>query len=142
MTAQLVTSKSLRTTFTTALLLTGSVNQAETAMLHGTRSVNACAASEEELLRNTAAAAIESQHWHPRQRPEEIAQASSLLPLELQRVLQLTPDLRQCFVLRLLMAMSRESCARLLDLDVSAVDRDTCLAVQALARIVQAEENR
>jgi DNA-directed RNA polymerase specialized sigma24 family protein len=141
-TAYAYTSESLWMTFITAILLTGSVEQAETAMLEGIRSLDIDATLEEELLPTIVSAAMDPRQWSARRSPEEMAQAASLLPVELQRVLRLPTDLRHCFVLRLLLAMPREFCARLLGLDVGSVDRDTSLAAQALAQIVQGEKKR
>jgi DNA-directed RNA polymerase specialized sigma24 family protein len=58
-----------------------------------------------------------------------------LLPIEVQNVLQLPTSVRQCFVLRLLLAMPEDFSARLVGLDVGAVDRNIALAAQALARV-------
>jgi DNA-directed RNA polymerase specialized sigma24 family protein len=134
-------SKSLWMIFIVAILLTGSVKHAETAMLEGIRSLDIDATPEEELLPMIVSAAMDPRQWSGPGPPEEMAHAASLLPVELQRVLRLPIDLRHCFVLRLLLAMPREFCARLLGLDVGTVDRDTSLAAQALAQIVQ-EENK
>jgi DNA-directed RNA polymerase specialized sigma24 family protein len=134
------TSESLRMTIVAAILLTGSVKHAETAMLEGIRSLDIDATLEEELLPSIVSAAMDPRQWSGRRPPEEMAYASSLLPVELQRVLRLPMDLRHCFVLRLLLAMPREFCARLLGLDVGTMDRDTSLAAQALAQIVQGEK--
>lgn len=132
-------SESLRMTFVTAILLTGSVKHAEMAMLEGIRSLDIDATLEEELLLSIVSAALGPRQWSGRRPPEEMAYASSLLPVELQRVLRLPIDLRHCFVLRLLLAIPREFCARVLGLDVGAIDRDTSLAAQVLAQIVQGE---
>ena len=140
MTAPMMASGCLETTFITAILLTGSVKQAETAVLESIRSLNVDARTDEELLlRTTVAAAMDPRQRYRRPQPEEVSQASSRLPVELQRVLLLPTDLRQCLVLRLLMTMPREFCARLLGINARKVDRDTCLAAQALAQIVQGE---
>jgi DNA-directed RNA polymerase specialized sigma24 family protein len=126
-----MTNEFLSAPFLTAFLLTGSVNRAETAMLDGIRAWDADRDPDAELLRATARAALAL--YRPRE-GEEITPASVLLPAELQRVLRLPSDLRQCFVLRMLAGLPRESCAQLLDLDLDAVDRDTSLAAQALAQ--------
>ena len=57
------------------------------------------------------------------------------LPVELQRVLRLSTRLRQCFVLRFLMAMPRQYCAGLLHIDAEEVDANCSLAAQDLARM-------
>ena len=41
----------------------------------------------------------------------EVEDARSILPLELRRVLRLSTALRDCFVLRLLIGLTREVCA-------------------------------
>lgn len=86
-------------------------------------------------------AALDSLQRHRQPTVEETAQASFGLPLELQRVLRLPTDLRQCFVLRLLVAMSREFCARVLGLDVAAFDHKVCLAAQTLCLCYSRRKN-
>jgi DNA-directed RNA polymerase specialized sigma24 family protein len=134
------TSGSLQMKFVTAILLTGSVKHAEKAMLEGIRSLDIDATPEEELLLSIVSAAMGPRQWSGRRPPAEMAYVSSLLPVELQRVLRLPMDLRHCFVLRFLLAMPREFCARLLGLDVVTVDQDASLAAQELAQIVQGEK--
>jgi hypothetical protein len=127
-----MTSEYLATPFLTAFLLTGSAKRAEAAMLEGIRAWDGEVDPDEELLRNTVRAALGRRQTSRLQPAEETAQAPQL-PVELQRVARLPLDLRQCYVLRLLVGWSREACARLLFLDTDAVDRDTGLAAQALA---------
>jgi hypothetical protein len=140
LTAQMMTSGCLETAFIAATLLTGSVTQAETAVLEGIRSLNVNARPDQELLRTTVAAALDPRQRYRCQPREEVSQASSLLPVALQRVLQLPTDLRQCLVLRFLMTMPREFSARLLGINAGKVDRNAGLAAQALAQIAQAEK--
>jgi hypothetical protein len=64
------------------------------------------------------------------------------LPVELLRVLRLSPRIRQCFVLRFLMAMPRQYCADLLRIDAEEVDANSCLAAQQLASIVVSDGPR
>jgi hypothetical protein len=61
------------------------------------------------------------------------------LPVELLRVARLSPRLRQCFVLRVLMAMPRRYCAGLLRMDAEQVDANSCLAAQELANMAAVE---
>jgi hypothetical protein len=67
------------------------------------------------------------------------ADTPAALPIELVRVLRLSQLLRQCFVLRVLMAMPRHYCAGLLRIDAEQVDASCCLAAQELARIMAGE---
>jgi len=129
MLTQTMASECLAKNFITAILLTGSVKQAEAAVLDCTDSPN---------LLGTAAAAIRHTSAHPGEITEERA-AAELLPIELRNVLQLPAELRRYFVLRMLMAMTRESCAALLKVDPARVDEATCEAVIELARIANIE---
>jgi hypothetical protein len=61
------------------------------------------------------------------------------LPVELLRVLHLSPLLRQCFVLRVLMAMPRHYCAGLLCVDADQVEANSCLAARELASMAAVE---
>jgi len=140
MIAHVVTNRYLWMAFITTILLTGSILIVRDQLLEGIRSLDIAATPDEQLLQTIVFTAMDQRLRSGRRQTEEMAQVSSLLPVELQRVLHLPVELRQCFVLRLLMAMPREFCARLLGLDVGAVDRDTGLAAQALAQIVQAEK--
>jgi DNA-directed RNA polymerase specialized sigma24 family protein len=47
--------------------------------------------------------------------------------------LRLEPARRRCFVLRMLVAMPREMCARLLELDAGEIDRHVSRAAEDLA---------
>jgi DNA-directed RNA polymerase specialized sigma24 family protein len=108
--------------FLTALLLTGSPERAEAAILESSRVMTLDSKSGEVLLRGAVNAAIEPQSEASRQPTEDLERASSMLPFELRRVLHLPPALRQCFVLRFLVGLPREVCARLLHLEIRQVD--------------------
>jgi len=129
MLTQTMASECLAKNFITAILLTGSVKQAEAAVLDCTDSPN---------LLGTAAAAIRQTAVRPEETADRKA-AAELLPIELRNVLRLPPDLRPYFVLRMLMQMTRESCAALLKVDPARVDEATCQAVIQLARIANIE---
>ena len=58
-----------------------------------------------------------------------------MLPVELQHVLHLARNLRHCFVLRLLVGLSRALCAWLLHLETRQIDERTCAAVLELAMV-------
>jgi hypothetical protein len=57
------------------------------------------------------------------------------LPFELGCVLHLQPDLRHCYVLRILVGLSREVCAWLLHTDVEQISQRTQSAVNDLAQV-------
>lgn len=114
--------------FITAVLLTSDVKRAEAAVLDGFPFLD---------LNRTAVSAIH--RGSSQSLPEAVV---SLLPVELQRVLQLAPDLRRSFVLRMLVGMSREDCAALLNLESDQVEDATCKAAKQLARIAESERLR
>jgi hypothetical protein len=87
--------------------------------------------SGEALFQRTVAASIAAKI--PAQRAEEQEYGFSMLPLELRRVARLSPDHRRCFVLRVLMGLPREVCARMLQTEIQRIDELVCLSAQALA---------
>lgn len=119
--------------FAAAYLLTGSAKQAETAMLESTQQLDIDATPDGCPPWKAIVAAIMRRY---RDSVETSDEASTLLPIELLRVLRLSPRLRQCFVLRVLMAMPRQYCASLLGIDAEEVDANSGLAAQKLATFV------
>lgn len=117
--------------FITAFLLTGNAGSAEAAVLKSIGFMNCVDASGEELFQGTVSAKIETDEL-PGPRQPEPGSAFEMLPVELQRVLQLPRRIRQCFVLRVLVGLSREVCARLLSFDGRQVDLGACVAMSEL----------
>ena len=128
----MTTDNSLGKAFIAALLLTGSMEQAETAVLEGIRFLDPDDEPGEALLSHTVSAAFET-------RPERLVspggleRSSAVLPRELHSVMRLSPDIRHCFVLRVLVGWSRELCARLLRLEIRQIDERTRIAMLKLA---------
>jgi hypothetical protein len=104
-------SGALHTAFLTALLLGGDTTTAEAAVLDG---IGACDISHRGLL-------IEAVRSMLRRRASSVDAAGpgQLLPLELSRLFMLKPLSRDCFVLRLLVGLSPEVCAGLLDISIT-----------------------
>lgn len=101
----------LGSAFTIALLLTGTVKQAEAAVIEAIRRIDPEQASEEAFLQDCAnAAMVRTQRSFPNS--DAAAEAAAFLPHELQRILLLTRDLRRSFVLRVLLRMPADACAR------------------------------
>ena len=132
----IVIDKCLARIFVAAYLLTGNTQQAEGATVESIQQLDLNATRSGCLSWKAIAASITPGNPDSEGTPEE---ASTELPIELLRVLRLSPRLRQCFVLRVLMAMPRQYCAGLLQIDPREVDANSSLAVQQLARIVAAE---
>ena len=113
-----------------AVLLTGGTALAEEAVIRAIESINLDAVTSDELFERTIVAATELTFSSDGSgfRSDE----AEILPLELQNVALLPGKLRHLFVLRVLLSMSRDSSARLLDLEASAVDPTAGLAAQML----------
>jgi hypothetical protein len=124
----------LRKAFWIALLLTGSVTQAEAAVSDAIGVMDLDDGLSEPLLGITVAIAVNCrpQIGHPR---VEVELRSSILPWELNAVVYLSPPLRHCFVLRVLLGYSRELSSAILGLQASQVDERTRLAVVRLRLI-------
>ena len=112
--------------FRTAHLLTGSLQQAEDAVLEAIDHLDRDCDSREILLRDAISAAVRRPSMEP-------SSLESVEPAELRPVLGLSEPLRRCFVLRVLVGLSRPACSRLLQLHAEAVNDYTCAAVQRLA---------
>ena len=125
---------SMRRLFLTAVLLTGSVQQAEDAVLDAINLIDMEQGTPEALLKRTVVAAINKRSANP-QSPEDAKSRSSMLPWELLSVIYLSPRLRHCFVLRILHGWSREISASLLGVEASQIDEQTRAAVVRLRYI-------
>jgi DNA-directed RNA polymerase specialized sigma24 family protein len=129
------TDHAISRAFLTAHLLTANREQAESAVLEAILHWDLEEGTEEVFLHRVACAAIQAQVEYESSNAGEPAPAELLLPVELQAVLDLSPQLRRCFVLRVLVGLSRQVCARLLDLSVLIVDQYTCAALEHLAGV-------
>jgi len=116
--------------FRTAHLLTASIEQAERAVIAAMDSWEPDG-GDEALFHQVVYAAVRAQVRDIAPSPGE-PDSTAFLPTELQAVIHLSPELRNCFVLRILVGMSRQACARLLDLHCRQVDEYTCAALKRL----------
>jgi len=123
--------------FQTAEIITylrRNAKQLESAKLPQTGGISSGAlARESAATLHQLATDLESKNTLPRL--EDLERASSILPFELRRVLHLPPALRHCFVLRFLVGLSREACARLLRLEIRQVDERARTAMLELPTI-------
>ena len=115
----------------TAHLLTGNLHQAEDLTLDAIDSWRPGEEAEQVLFQNVLDAAARARVEPGTNNPDRSA---SYLPNELKAVLRLPPQLRSCFVLRILAGLPAQACARLLCLHPDVVERYTCDALQCLAR--------
>ena len=129
----LLTSESIENAFIVGLLLTGSMEQAEQAVLESVRCSCPETMSGESLFRRVIRSAIDTEAPCPDQGRRDLKKASSILPFELANVLALSPGLRHCYVLRILVALPREVCGWLLNLEPAQLNQRTQEAMLALA---------
>ena len=101
------TSRMLRRTFYTALLLTTNIQQAEFALTEAIELWNPGCESEEAFLEKAIIAALNVTMTEST-RLNQIAAAESLFPVELWGVLHLPRDIRHSYVLRILLAFPKE----------------------------------
>jgi hypothetical protein len=137
MTTEFKMYETLENAFIAGLLLTGSVERAETAILESVRISCPDDLFSEALFRRTVHYSIEPQNEFQAEQQKELDHAASILPFELRCVLNLPRNLRYCYVLRILVGLSREVCAWLLHLDTALVDQRTCAAMLELPLIQQ-----
>ena len=128
MTVEFATCETFRKAFITALLLTGDAEEAEGAVLQGIDLANLEDWSEDALVLETAKASIRMRGEILKPRTGE-----SMLPPELRRVFGLSRGRRHCFVLRVLVNLSREDCGRLLQMEENRIDEQTSAAMLELA---------
>ena len=121
--------------FLAAHLLTASAERAETALMEAIVAWDPEDENEEALFRRVLDAAANDRHSSVAPGAKTGDPAETSLPPELQGVLNLSSQLRRCFVLRTLVGLSRPACARLLDLNGGGVDRYTSEAFESLANL-------
>jgi hypothetical protein len=121
-------SKALDGAFRAALMLTGSMQAAEHAVFNGIAATECYSAEDDALLLETVKAAIQ-------RRPNSLHQsqeAPAHLPLELRRLFLLTPISRDCFVLRILLGLTAQTCSGILHLTIEEAHQTLCAALEAL----------
>lgn len=129
-----IASQTLGRVFTTALMLTANVEEAEAAILDGISATDPGQLSDERLFLAAIAAALAPQRNGPERR-EDLACASAILPAELRSVLHLPLNARHCFVLRMLAGLPSEVCAQLMNLETHHIEQAAGRAAQLLAGI-------
>lgn len=125
--------ETIENAFIVGLLLTGSIEQAERAIvdsIHCSETEYVCG---QRVFRRVIQWAVDPQE----QRSCRVIDEASVrvLPFELGRVLHLPPGLRHCYVLRILVGLSREVCAWLLHVDVEQIGHRTQSAVNGLVQV-------
>ena len=85
-------------------------------------------------MQATIRAALKQETMADEESPRQAQPAVSWLPIQLRRVLLLPRNLRQPFVLRLLLGMPGDQCSRLLQLDDAKLDEQVRQAAIFLAQ--------
>ena len=114
-------------TFVVAHLLTGSLEEAERATITAIDSLPPGAVTERSLFQAVLETAARSQLSE-----SSASESEAHLPVELRAVLQLPPQPRRCFVLRMLAGLSRQACERMLSLSSEQVNAYVCAALEHL----------
>lgn len=115
----------LNMAFRTALLLAGNTKTAEAAVMDG---IGAC---EDLSNRGLLIEAVRST-IRRRTKSADAPDALELLPPELRHLFVLQPLSRDCFVLRILVGLSPEVCAELLDVSITEFEDVVCAALNQL----------
>ena len=121
--------------FLAAHLLTGSAEQAERAIMEAI-ALWGPDQSDNELFEQVLLAAVRRTVEDVQSIANKVDLAGATFPAELQAVLHLAPKLRQCYVLRVLVALPRQACASLLHLSSHQVDQYICAALRCLPFLV------
>jgi hypothetical protein len=129
-TIESVLHEALGKSFIAALLITGSVDLAEAAVMESISLLDVEERCAQALLRGAIKASIRTGNDTGEQRRDELESALAILPFELQSVLHLTPELRRCFVCRLLVDLPLDVCASMLHLEALQIDECTCVSIE------------
>jgi len=128
MTADINMEETLYEAFRAALVLTGSVEAAERAVADGISIVGSDLAGD-TLLVETARYAIQRRAEYSDQQ-----EGLSLLPLELTALFLLSPICRDCLVLRVLMGLTSEVSAGIMNLSKDEIGEALYCALLDLPR--------
>ena len=127
--------------FLAAHLLTGSSQRAETAVMTAISVWNPLEEDEDELFMVTLRTAARREMKASRVKLHEEATSCLCLPIELRRVLKLSPRQRRCFVLRVLIGLPAAVCAQILIMDVLHLERYSRQAIKSLIVLTNREHN-
>jgi hypothetical protein len=120
--------KALDGAFRAALMLTGSTQTAEHAVLDGIAATEFDNVVDDVFLLETVKAAIQRRSDSTHQS----LQPPSCLPLQLRRLFLLEPIFRDCFVLRILLGLTPRTCSGILQLTIEEAHQTLCAALEAL----------
>jgi hypothetical protein len=128
----LLSRETVENAFLIGLLLTGSMKQAEDAVVESIDCSDTSQVCGERIFRSVIHSSL-SPRLKPLAADMVDEDSAAMLPLELRRVLHLPRELRECFVLRMLIGLPGESCAWLLQVDPAEIRSRLQKAVTKLA---------
>jgi DNA-directed RNA polymerase specialized sigma24 family protein len=136
-------AKILRRSFLTARLILGNSTQAEKTVMEAISVWNPDEEDEEQLFRITLRTAVQSRITGPSAVSDDKCTDDSSLPVELRRVTELSPpEIRHCFVLRVLVGLPSHVCAQMLHLDIHQLDQYCCDAMRTLSAFGSVEREQ
>lgn len=112
-------------------LLTGDSTEAEKVVMESLDSWNPSDEDVDEFLQSTLRAAAR----RPIEPVLESGNSDYQLPIELRRVLELPPELRRSFVLRVLVGLPSQICAYILEVGPCEISDRCCLAMRRLSAL-------
>jgi hypothetical protein len=114
-------------------IFTSSLEQSEMNFIRSIEALDCDHLSSANLALMAIRSSLLLQSNHSQRRPEDTQKILLMLPSELQGVLLMPPALRHCYVLRVLLAISRDVSASTLGCCQNQVDDFTCAAMLHLA---------
>jgi hypothetical protein len=118
---------------TAAVLLSGDLTEAEDAVADAILSLDTDDFETEAFLMCVLILSIQRSHNSSKWSIRKKSEISVTLPAELQNVLNLSLKLRQCFVLRVLLGLPKETCSRMLQVDYDELEKSVSSAAVELA---------
>jgi hypothetical protein len=129
--------RTIRRAFHAANLLTADPEQAERAIVEAIGLWNPSADPKgRQIFGHALTVAVRRRQDRVSSETDEVTPRRPPLPDSVQAVIGLSPELRHCYVLRILIGLSSRVCARLLDLDVRRLDENTCEALRSLPSVI------
>jgi hypothetical protein len=125
----------LKRSILAAHLLIGDITEAENVVMEAIDAWEPDDAAGEQLFQTTLRAAARRSIAFFSAGSNETAALNWELPIELLRVLKLPSELRQSFVLRVLLGLPSQVCTQILELAVHEVSEYTCAAMKRLSAL-------
>jgi hypothetical protein len=120
---------------TAAVLLSGDLTEAEDAVADSILSLDTDDFETEGFLMCVLILSIQRSRNSSKRSLRKTGEISVTLPADLQNVLDLSLKLRHCFVLRVLLGLSKETCSQMLQVDDDELEKSVSSAAVELAGV-------